>query len=151
MAATPRPDHFHDQLLAHLREAPGPQTAREVANRNRVRRLTLWTTMPRGLAVRIGETIRGHVVIAREAHRPGGHAGYLVAKPAPTHTIYQDLDELARAGLVKRLKVFPGRRHVRWTYPRRAQSVARAEIAALDELYGGPGVDEPHRRQREEQ
>ena len=102
----PRIDQFCAQLLAQLRDSPSPPTTPEVAAGIRVRRIELWPVRG-GPTARVEDTVRGRCIISCEGNRPAGTVVYLVAEPAPVHTIYRDVAALAARGMIQRLKGIP--------------------------------------------
>ena len=133
----PRIDQFGDQLLAQLRDSPAPLTTREVAAGIGVRRIELWPVRG-GLTARVGDTVRGRCIISCEGTDQLGNVVYLVAKPAPAHTIYRDLAALAARGMIQRLNGIPGSRTVRWTYLPNDDTVAPSDVDALEALLSNP-------------
>ena len=139
----PRIDHFCDQLLAQLRDSPAPLTTREVAADIGVRRIELWPVRG-GLTARVEDAVRGRCIISCEGTDQLGNVVYLVAKPAPVHTIYRDLAALAARGMIQRLNGIPGSRTVRWTYLPNDDTVAPSDVDALEALLSNPAA--PARR-----
>ena len=88
--------------------------------------------------------MRGRCIISCEGTDQRGNVVYLVAKPAPVHTIYRDLAALAARGMIQRLNGIPGSRAVRWTYLPNDDTVAPSDVDALEALLSNPAA--PSRR-----